>query len=231
MLKYSLLYIILLFTFLSAELSAQEVGIDEKKGLNQDTNYVISFPDYLNGRVYLSRKFTNLAISKRNNSEKLKYRPNTTINFGVGATYKGVTLNLGYGFSALNEDEGKGETEYLDLQSHIYRSDKVIDIFGQFYEGLYLRNTKDYAPEFPANFYLRPDINIKLIGLNARKVLNGERFSYSAPFVQNQMQKKSAGSFLVGFKAIALFTTADSSFLPYISIPEIYGNTLKKKRS
>lgn len=213
------------FFFFVSLATAQEVKVPKQKGTVLDTNYIVSFPEHLNGRIYFSRKFTKLTIARRNNREKLKYDPNTTLNFGVGATYKGFTLNLGYGFSTINEEQGKGETQYLDLQTHIYRSNKIIDVFGQFYEGMYLSNTKNFDSEFPDEFYLRPDIKIRLVGLNARWILNGERFSYSAPFVQNQLQQKSAGSVLIGFKAIALFTDADSNYLPYFVQNSVYGNS------
>lgn len=206
---------------------------DEKqvKGTVLDTNYVVSFKDHLNARVYLSRKFTNMIISKENNSMRLNYDPNTTLNLGVGATYKGVTLNLAYGFSFLNEEEGRGNTQYLDLQSHIYRSDKIIDLYGQFYSGLYLENTDRYTSDLEKEFYLRPDIRIRLFGINARKVRNAERFSYSAPFVQNEVQKKSAGSLLTGVKAVALFSDADSNYIPFFVENDEYGRSLYKVKS
>lgn len=148
------------------------------------------------------------------NSINLDYQPNTTLNFGIGATAKGFTLNLAYGFDVLNEDVGKGTTKYLDLQSHVYTRKYVIDFFGQFYNGLYLNNTKDLNPESEVPFYLRPDIRLRLFGVSFQEVMNARKFSYAAPFVQNEYQKKSAGSFLIGGETSFIYATADSSFIP-----------------
>lgn len=210
-------------------LTAQIKTSKQNVWFDKDTNYVISFPDQLNARVYFSRKFTNLRISKRNGRSPLKYNPNTSLNFGIGATYGGFTLNLGYGFSPINKEKGKGETSYLDLQSHIYGRKYVVDAFGQFYTGLFLQNTQKYAPDFEEEFYLRPDIRVRLVGFNARKVMNAKHFSYSAPFVQNRMQKKSAGSLLFGVKAVAFFLDADSNLIPPFVNQEDYGRSILRQ--
>ena len=179
-----------------------------------DSTYISSFSDHATGRLYFSRKYTRLDLRNLKNSRSLSYRPNTSLNMGVGATYKIFTLNLGIGFKFLNPNEGEGITHYLDLQSHVYSRKVSIDIYGQFYHGLYLNNTSEYFPNYSKPYYLRPDIRLNVLGFNFQYLFNNRKFSYRAALVQNEWQKKSAGSFLVGMELYSGSTTADSAFVP-----------------
>lgn len=179
-----------------------------------DSLYIETYPELITIRLYLSQKSTDLAL--RNNEEfvSLDYLPNTSLNLGVGATVKSLTLNLAYGFRFLNPNEGQGKTRYLDLQSHVYTRELVIDFFGQFYKGMYLDNTRALDPEFPKPYYVRPDIYEQIFGLTALYVFNNKRYSYRAALIQNERQLKSAGSFLAGIEAYYGLVQADSALVP-----------------
>lgn len=202
------------FLFLGNCLSAQEIEtISSKNTIDIDQTYIQSFYEKLTLRFYLSRKFTNVRLIDLDEKVHLDYEPNSTLNLGVGATYRCFTLNLAYGFGFLNYDEGKGKTRYLDLQTHLYKRKFALDVFAQFYRGFFLENTYDINPTFES-YYLRPDVRISLVGGSYFKVFNSEKFSYAASMLQNEYQKKSAGSFLLGGKAVALSTNSDSAFVP-----------------
>lgn len=178
-----------------------------------DTAYVGLYPHHLVGRVYLSQKYTNVDLLPSIAAPRLRYRPNTSLNLGVGATYGPFTLNLAYGFPFLNPDVGKGRTQYLDLQSHVYTRQWVIDGFGQFYTGYYLV-PKGFATGSPETYYHRPDAQSRFFGVSAYRLFNPRRFSYRAALVQNEWQKRSAGSLLVGAEwAVGTFR-GDSSLVP-----------------
>jgi hypothetical protein len=184
----------------------------QKVLLQYDTAYYKSFPQKVTGRLYFSRKFTSLQFRNSEKKYSFNYLPNTTLNFGVGATYKWATLNLAYGFKFLNPERDRGKTKYLDLQFHQYGRKLIVDIFGQFYKGFYLAER-----EFKLNddaYYKRPDLRINLIGGSAQLVLNHRKFSYRSSFIQNEWQKKSAGTFLVGIEAYVGRIKADSSIVP-----------------
>jgi hypothetical protein len=85
-----------------------------------DSTYYVSYADMVTTRFYFSKKYTSLKLRNRNENYNMTYRPNTTLNMGVGATYKWATLNLAYGFDFLNPDRGLGDTKYIDLQFHGY---------------------------------------------------------------------------------------------------------------
>jgi hypothetical protein len=177
-----------------------------------DTSYYESYPDKLTGRFYLSKKYTALTLEAPPGMPDLKYNPNTTLNLGVGATYKFFTLNLAYGFGFLNPESGKGKTKYLDLQCYFYTPKWTIDLFGEFYKGYYLA-TKAY--NFPVDYYYkRPDIRINIIGAAAYRNLNDKKFSFRASLVQTDWQKKSAGSVLIGGEMFYGVIKGDSAFVP-----------------
>lgn len=178
-----------------------------------DTSHYVSYAHRVTLRTYFSRKFTNLELEKPKSISRFSYRPNSTLNFGVGASYRSLTVNLGYGFEFLNPDRGRGKTKYLDLQSHIYGRYWVVDLFAQFYKGYYLW-PKGLNAESKDSYYKRPDIKINMLGINAYRLLNGDKFSYRAALIQNEWQKKSAGSFLYGGEVYIGVVTGDSALVP-----------------
>src|SRR5882724_5236639 len=94
----------------------------EKKQRDHDSTYYASYREKLTARLYLSRKYTTLKLNPPSNNltEEMKYIPNTTLNLGIGGTYRSLTINIGIGITKFNPDNERGETHYLDLQSHWY---------------------------------------------------------------------------------------------------------------
>lgn len=118
-----------------------------------DSTYYVSYGHMITGRFYFSQKYTTFNFSNIDKDVTLDYKPNTTLNIGVGATYKWATLNLAYGFGFLNHDSDKGETKYLDLQLHCYGRKFALEGLGQFYTGFYLDNTK--VTDVLGHYYVR----------------------------------------------------------------------------
>ncbi|MBL0342415.1 MAG: DUF4421 family protein [Bacteroidetes bacterium] len=139
-----------------------------------DSTYFLSYTDQITGRFYFSQKYTNLLVEDGNKKLELDYRPNTTLNMGIGASYKWFTLNIAYGFAFLNQEKEKGDTKYLDLQAHFYGDKSNIDLFGQFYNGFYL------APEGKGttnnSYYLRPDLKVREFGGSYQYLFNHKSF-------------------------------------------------------
>lgn len=198
--------------FLGAQ--SLEGGYSAIGSIDFDTLYIESYPELITTRIYLSQKATSLALTDNQESIDLDYQPNTSLNFGIGATVKSFTLNLAYGFRILNPEEGQGKTRYLDLQSHIYTRKLVIDFFGQFYKGMYLENTRIIKPNYRDPYYVRPDIYEQIFGISGLYVFNNKKFSYRSSLIQNERQLKSSGSFLAGAEAYYGLVNADSALVP-----------------
>ena len=179
-----------------------------------DSDYYESYTDMITSRVFLSQKYTALRIFGEDRSKDLQYRPNTTLNLGVGATYGFFTLNLAYGFDFLNRvDKSKGKTRYLDLQSHIYPRKMSIDLFGQLYKGFYA-SPKDAVSQNAQDWYKRPDIRVQHFGAAAYYILNWRKLSLRSGMLQNEWQKRSAGSLLLGGEVYYGQNKGDSAFVP-----------------
>ncbi len=215
--KYCLFSILIITQCLFSSLfcNAQTEGnlkLDSSDVMTHDTSYFKSYPDHIAGRLYLSQKFTKFNIENDEGNYKLSYIPNTSLNLGIGATYKSATLNLAYGFGFLNPDKGKGETKYLDMQFHSYGKKLMVDVLAQFYRGFYL--DQEELKTSDGEFYQRPDLKVYEIGVLAQYIFNHKKFSYRSSFMQNEWQKKSAGSLLVGLEVYVGDVSADSTVTP-----------------
>lgn len=180
-----------------------------------ESNYYTTYPELITARFYFSQKYTNFTLGAEKPTPDLVYRPNTSLNMGVGATYRSVTLNLAYGFGFLNKDDDKGKTRYLDLQSHLYSRSWAIDLSGQFYKGYYLNN-RSTGYRGKTDYYVRPDIGTSLLGISAYRIMNEDKFSLRAATLQNEWQQKSAGSLLVGAEIFYGAVHGDSAFVPVL---------------
>ena len=176
-----------------------------------DSTYYVSYEDQITSRFYFSKKYTSLKFRDAGANYNITYRPNTTLNMGVGATYRWATLNLAYGFGFLNPERGRGKTKYLDLQFHTYGRKFIMDVFGQFYKGFFLTPGSTNSQQ---QQYLRPDLDVNQIGTSIQYVLNHQKFSYRASFLQNEWQKKSAGTFIFGLEIYNGRVKADSTIIP-----------------
>lgn len=186
----------------------------KKKPAPHDTSYYVTYPGTVTARIYLSKKYAPFTLPGPGSVRDLEYRPNTKMNLGIGVTYNNYTLNVAYGFGFLNKNlDEKGKTKGLDLHFHLFPHNLTVDLLGIFHKGYYLF-PKGYGSTNSNNYYYRQDVKITQFGLAAYRVPNGSKFSYKAAFVQNEWQKKSAGSILFGGQASYISFDADSALVP-----------------
>lgn len=176
--------------------------------------YFVTFEEQLTTRLSISRRYTSLALDAPDGIRSLRYKPNTLMSMGINATYKSLSVSLGSGFGFLNPNKDKkGKTKSFDFQTHLYTRDWVTDIYAQLYKGYYL-SLGGPAGTADKNYYVRPDVKVHLYGASVYRLLNGDKFSYRAGFLQNEWQKKSAGSLLIGAEAYYGSTKGDSALVP-----------------
>ncbi len=190
-------FLVLLFVANGGFLLAQSRGVD--------TTYIKETPEKMILRTYVSRKYTAI-----NYGEPIgTYDPNSGLNLGVGVTFQKFTLNVGFPLSFMNPNRKEDWPGFLDLQSHVYLTDWIVDLFGQFYNGYMIR---DYYN--PDEDYLREDIRVVKLGVSGSYLFNGSKLSLSAAFHQSSIQKKSAFSPMVGFESYHVRISGDSLVLP-----------------
>ena len=153
----------------------------------------------------------------------LKYRTNDNLLLGIGYTYTFLTINLGVKMPFINNDDDiYGKSKYTDLTLHgIFRS-IIVDLYLQWNNGYYISNPEDVIAQlgFTEGHPQRGDMRSNLIGLNVQYLFNSSRYSYKAAFVQNEFQKKSAGSPIAGIEAYWMLAMTDSAMI----IPQIPPN-------
>lgn len=206
----------------------------EVKPLDYDTNYYHSYTDKLTTRLYSSVKYANFSIVDQDLRESLSYKVNNKIMLGFGANYSVFGLNIAFNLPFNDRDVDKyGQTEYLDLQTHLYLRKYVIDFYLQRYQGFYLDNSESMFDKLMItdSFPKRPDIRIVDAGLSVQYVLNSRKFSYRAAYIQNEWQKKSAGSFIIGASFFFVMVKGDSTVIPTQVIPHDFAGGMNYDKS
>ena len=210
------IFIFLLFsTYCLSTLLAQEDSHDTPK---YDTNYIKDLSDRLSIRVYGISKFNKFEINDTESKSKVKYAPNSNLNFGIGISYKWFGLGVAINIPIINNDDNKfGKTTRFDAQTNIFTRNLAIDVYYQYYKGFYIENPGSYLNDWkPADPHpQRPDITTTSLGGSCLYAFNYKKYSAKAAFVQTEMQKRSAGSFLLGGYFSWFDVLGDSSFIPF----------------
>ena len=206
---------------------AQDPAAPKKRSFNwlrtkNDSAYIEDYTHDITFRIYGSRKYTNYNIVDTRRDKEVLYRPNDNFNVGFGANYKFLGINFGFNLPFINkDDEVYGRTHSLDLQTHIYLRKLIVDFYWQYYKGYYiapnengLLTTAGIASEEGKPLLIRPDLHIRNYGIGMLYVFNDERFSYRAAYLQNDYQKKSAGSLILGGEIFSTKIDGDSSLIP-----------------
>ena len=166
-------------------------------------------------RVYVSQKYAGFRLKNDKSIPVIDYRPNPSPAIGVGATYRGLTLNIAYGgIDFFNTEADRGTTEKFDAQVRLYTRKWAIDASGQIYKGYYL-HPKGLATTNNNTYYTRPDLHVSIAGISAYRLFNYKWFTLRPAFVNDEQQIKSAGSFLAGAELFYVKSRGDSSLIPF----------------
>jgi hypothetical protein len=208
------LFLICFFIIYPA-LLAQKLG---HKSPKFDTAYIKDLSDKLSIRLYGVSKFSNFDIKDNDSDKTVSYAPNSNLNLGFGVYYKWFGLGVAFDFPFINDDNHKyGETKRLDVQTNIFTRALTIDFYYQKYQGFYIENPEDYIPDWDSElpYPQRPDINSFNFGGSCLYAFRHYKFSNRAAFVQTDLQRKSAGSFLLGGFFSLFRVEGDSAFIPH----------------
>ncbi len=188
-----------------------------------DTLYYDELPNHFTAKFFTNRKFSDFSFDDNLLSNHLEYNSNTNSAVGFGMSYKWLGVNLGYAFGDANEST-YGKTKRFDFQTHVHLRKLTFGFYTSRYQGYYLENSYDMINDWPQfTYYIRGDIKKTTVGLSASYVFNSKKYSNRATFLQNEWQKKSAGSLITGFSVFYDKISADSSFVPSeIKEPDFY---------
>jgi hypothetical protein len=152
-----------------------------------DTTYVAAYPWKRMLTVFMADN--SIQVQRGNH----RYIPNNKMNVGAGYLVHNTVINLRAGVGLIPLRGGRyGSTRSLDLQAHRYGRKLVLDVFFQQYKGYFEQ------PKGRGEITLHPNVFVRQIGAEGAYLFNSKQFSAKAAFEQSEIQKRSAGSWVLG---------------------------------
>ncbi len=183
---------------------------------DHDSTYIKSYAENLNIKLLAINKINNFHMDDRNADVGVRYRPDRRINLGLGISYKWFSLDLAFNVG-IKEKSNLQESKFFDFQGTVFSSKQYISSTIQYYYGYQLAGYNGFFVQ-DKNDIARDDIRTTLFVLQYLFAINYDKFSLKAPFIFNEIQKKSAGSFLLGASFKTYNMAADSSLVPSTNI-------------
>jgi hypothetical protein len=180
---------------------------------NQDTAYISNYGNEVAVKFVDKNKINYFNIRDKKNNSKIKYRPARDVSLGVGVAYRYFSIDFTFSLG-LNKNEDFQDPTAFDFQGNLFSSKQFISTTFQYYVGYELSNTSGLNNELNKSSTIREDIRTINFGLQYLHAFNYTKFSLKAPFVFNEVQKKSAGSFIAGGSFSIFVMDADSSIVP-----------------
>ena len=185
--------------------------------INYDTAYIADYANYLTLRGFFINKTNNFKITKRGTmgEQSISYKPNNDLSFGIGFNYKWLGINASVA-NVLSKDQNTyGSTSQIDLQAQVYARKFIGEAHYIQYRGFYLDNPETTVPNWEKGKNAsRSDIKTFTMGVSLYYVLNNKKFSTRSATLQNEIQKKRAGSLLLGAYHVFINFQSDSSMIP-----------------
>lgn len=180
-----------------------------------DTNYIQSNKYKLTVAVPVSKKFYGFQLSDRGSGKSLLFSPNNYYYLGFNFSNIIVTFGFAPGIR-FGAKPGRGHTFSRDFQMTLIGRRVITDINYQQYRGFYVYNTRELAAKLaePAQYVVRPDVQVFSFGVNTLFVFNVRRYSLRGAFSFTDVQRRPAGSWLLGiYHAHNVFAASDSGFV------------------
>ena len=193
-------YLALFLLFISFSARSQvEIDADALTDTIDANERYIDYSDQLLIKLMSVVKQNNLEIINVNNSQSLRLSPASISSLGFGFNYKWLGLAIAFGLPSTTEEIQKyGKTQRFDFQLNIYSKKFVVDAFAQQYNGFYIANPSELTTWNQTFFPQRDSMQTFSMGVGGYYVFNNKKLLYKAAYVRNAVQKKSAGSFLLG---------------------------------
>lgn len=182
---------------------------------NPDTLYLESINHTLGLKLYYANKYSTFDIMGNNFDKRLQYVANSDNSIGIGVIYSFLDVNFGYSRNFFGSSE-RGNSKKFDFQTQMYLPTTTWRIFINKYKGFYLHNADDIIANWhnSDDYYIRDDIEAYSVRASVNYFFNHSQYSNKILFAHQALQKKTAGSFLVGLSLDFSGVSSDSSFVP-----------------
>jgi hypothetical protein len=192
-------YFLFVLIIVSSTLNAQVELHTTIKDTSKTSDSYIDYSDQLLIKVMSVAKSNNLQLLNKNDGSSIMLKPYGISSLGFGFNYKWLGLGIAFGMPASPEDEKTyGKTKRFDFQLNVYSKKFVVDAFAQRYKGFYVENASELINWEETSFPKHESMKTFAMGVGGYYVFNHDKLSYKAAYVRNSVQKKSAGSFLLG---------------------------------
>ena len=179
---------------------------------SHDTSYIANFSNELSLKILGVSKYTSFLIRDNDKKASITFRPYRQLNLGFGVAYKWFAIDLAFNVGIREDDET--ESRFLDFQGRVFSRKQYFEATYQYYYGYQISNIKGIDFGHPPVSTDREDVRTVKISLHYLYSFNYGKFSLLAPFILNEIQKKSAGSFIGGAFFSQYTMDADSSLVP-----------------
>jgi hypothetical protein len=194
-------YILLICCLWQIGLHAQDEDEQGKYPPDYDTNYIMDFRHRLNLSLVTEAKANIIALVAPND-KLLLYSTNLPVpNYGVMVSYRWLNFSFSVPIPGLSYvPEENGETSSLSLALGLTGRKWYLRNFFERFKGYYLSNPQDLFPDWPAGSdnLVFPNMQSTTYYATAYYGFNGEKYSHRSLLWQSEIQRKSAGSLLVG---------------------------------
>ena len=174
--------------------------ITKSRPINYDTTYIKFYNKELVITLPISTRFLKFSFTDAKTGHKLIFAPNLQYNLGFGLSSRWATFIINTGIKLFGDNiNTRGKTTYKDYQLNLYGRKITTDMFVQYYNGFYIKNSQSF-PNYVSSkpYFIRSDVSALNIEVSSYYILNNKKFSYRNSFGFTEQQKKSAGSFLIG---------------------------------
>lgn len=179
-----------------------------------DTTYIT--PNKYNWAFMLqnTNSFEIYSLHSKEQEQKLSFSPKPSIKIGPYLGWRWIFLGYTFEVSSLNDKLKSKKTEFeLSLYSSMLGCDLIYRRTGSNFR---LRKIEGLGEEVKKYEGTSCDgITVKVTGINAYYIFNHTHFSYPAAFAQSTVQRKSCGSWKIGFSYTRHFLDFNHSALPY----------------
>jgi hypothetical protein len=201
---FSLCFVALSYMSLSGQVDPDQ----GKYPADYDTNYIQDFRHRLNVSLVTEVKANGIGLLTPDN-QLLLYQTNMPIpNYGFMFSYRWANFQFTLPVSGLSYTRpDRGQTRSFALALSLTGRKYYFRNFYEYFKGYYISNPEIIFPGTPpASNLLYPDLESSTYYATFYYGVNGEKYSHRSLLWQSEIQKKSAGSLLIGgaagFKSI-----------------------------
>lgn len=210
---------------------ADETDSISQKPLPYDTNYIISYRDWIHITAVAVSKQTGLSLANINENRDISFSTNNPVSFGFAFDYEWVTFEYTHSFNGFDlTDASKGESKAQSLRFGLTGRKFRMSTFYRGTKGFHFVNIEDWVSDwFNENkkYPFLDDLESQILAFSLYYTFNHRKYSNTAALWQLDRQIKSAGSPVVGFQSNAELIKAGSPIITYDSIADKYLNISK----